>query len=76
MIEDALVGVGLSRPLAGAAAEAVARINETDAPVVSADIASGVSADDGQVLGCAVAADVTVTFSMAKPGHFIEPGCK
>ena len=75
VIVDALFGVGLSRPLAGDARRAVELINDWDAPVVSADIASGVNADDGCVLGAAVAADVTVTFSMAKPGHFIEPGC-
>ena len=75
VIVDALFGVGLSRPLAGRALQAVQLINRSAAPVVSADIASGVSADDGCVPGTAVRADVTVTFSMAKPGHFIEPGC-
>ncbi|MCC8357022.1 MAG: bifunctional ADP-dependent NAD(P)H-hydrate dehydratase/NAD(P)H-hydrate epimerase, partial [Oscillospiraceae bacterium] len=39
-----------------------------------ARIASGVSADTGAILGEAVKAACTVTFSMAKPGHFIEPG--
>ena len=75
VIVDAIFGVGLSRPLAGDALAAVKLINDAKRPVVSADIASGVSADTGLVLGEAVRADCTVTFSKGKPGHFIEPGC-
>ena len=75
VIIDALFGIGLSRPVAGKAAAAIARMNESKAPVVAADIASGVDADTGAILGCAVKANVTVTFSLAKPGHFAEPGC-
>ncbi len=75
VIVDALFGVGLSRPLTGDALAAVRLMNRSSAPVVSADIPSGVSADTGAVLGEAVRARCTVTFSMAKPGHYIEPGC-
>ena len=75
VIVDALFGVGLSRPVTGDALAAVRLMNAAKAPVVSADIASGVSADTGLVLGEAVSADCTVTFSMGKPGHFVEPGC-
>jgi len=75
VIIDAMFGVGLNSPLRGAALEAARLINSLPAPVVSADIASGVSADTGEILGEAVCADVTVTFTAAKPGHFVEPGC-
>lgn len=75
VIVDALFGVGLSRELTGDALAAVQLMNRASAPVIAADIASGVSADTGLVLGEAVHAACTVTFSMAKPGHFIEPGC-
>ncbi len=75
VIVDALFGVGLSRELTGDALAAVRLINSAKCPVVAADIASGVSADTGRILGEAVHADCTVTFSKAKPGHFIEPGC-
>ncbi len=75
VIVDALFGVGLSRPLAGDALAAVRFINAAARPVVAADIPSGVSADTGAVLGEAVRAARTVTFSMAKAGHFAEPGC-
>lgn len=72
---DALFGVGLSRELAGDPLAAVRIMNAAGKPVVSADIPSGISADTGRVLGEAVKAACTVTFSMAKPGHFAEPGC-
>lgn len=75
VIVDALFGVGLSRPLTGDALAAVRLINAAKAPVAAADIASGVSADTGRILGEAVRADITVTFSRGKPGHFVEPGC-
>lgn len=75
IIIDALFGVGLSRELTGDARTAVELMNASGAPIVSADIPSGVAADTGLVLGAAVQADCTVTFSRAKPGHFLEPGC-
>jgi len=74
VIIDAMFGIGLNKPLRGKALEAVKMINESAAVVVSADIASGIEADTGNVLGDAIRADETVTFSLAKPGHFTEPG--
>ena len=71
VLVDALFGIGLSRPLSDDALAAVRLMNGAEA----ADIPSGVSADTGAGPGQAVKADCTVTFSMAKPGHFAEPGC-
>ncbi len=75
VIIDAMFGIGLNSELRGNSLSAVHLINASPAPVVSVDIASGVEADTGRILGEAVKADVTVTFSMAKVGHFAEPGC-
>ncbi len=75
VILDAIFGVGLRRPLEGQALAAVRAINAAGVPVVSADIPSGVEADTGRILGEAVRAAETVTFTRAKPGHFVEPGC-
>lgn len=71
---DALFGVGLSREVTGLHAAAIEAVNKSGAYVVAVDIASGVHADTGAVLGCAVRADETVTFQCAKPGHFLYPG--
>ena len=75
VIIDAIFGTGLNSDLRGDAIAAVNKINESEACVIAADIPSGVHTDTGAILGNAVAADITVTFSLAKPGHFIEPGC-
>ncbi len=46
----------------------------TDCIVVSCDFPSGVNGNTGQIMGCAVTADLTVTFSCGKPGLFLPPG--
>ncbi|MDR1217815.1 MAG: NAD(P)H-hydrate dehydratase [Oscillospiraceae bacterium] len=76
VIIDAMFGVGMRSELAGMALEAAELINSSGARVVAADIPSGVAADTGVVAGKAVLADITVTFSLAKPGHFLPPGCE
>lgn len=65
---DALFGIGLQRPLAGAAAALVDAINALDCPVLALDVPSGLCADSGRVLGRAVRADATLTFIALKPG--------
>ena len=75
VIIDAMFGIGLNSGLRGDALQAAQIINASRAFVISADIPSGVDADTGAVLSQSVAADMTITFSLAKPGHFIEPGC-
>lgn len=75
VIVDALFGVGLRRELTGNFRRAVELINAAGAPVVAADIASGVEANTGRILGAAVRCTETVTFTAAKPGHILEPGC-
>jgi len=75
VVIDAIFGTGLDSDLQGDALSAVTVINSSRAKVISADIPSGVHADTGAILGDAVNADLTLTFSLAKPGHFVEPGC-
>ena len=74
LILDAIFGIGLSRQIEGKTAELIRKINETGTPAVAVDIASGVSADNGNVLGCAVKADMTVTFAFKKLGQLLYPG--
>ncbi len=74
LIVDALFGIGLMRPLAGAAADLVRRANASGAPIVSIDIPSGVDADTGASPGPAIRAAMTVTFAWRKPAHLLLPG--
>lgn len=75
IVIDALFGIGLSRPAKGAYADAIRLINGCRAYVCSVDIPSGVHADTGEVMGCAVQADLTVTYGFRKLGQILYPGC-
>ncbi len=73
-IVDALFGVGLSREISGNYTQIIQNINWASGQVIAVDIPSGVCADDGRILGCAVQADLTVTFAYEKVGQLIQPG--
>ncbi|NNF15541.1 MAG: NAD(P)H-hydrate dehydratase [Gammaproteobacteria bacterium] len=71
---DALLGTGLSRPVEGAFAATIERINHRANAVVSLDIPSGLHGDSGHALPVAVSADFTVTFVGRKTGLFTGEG--
>ncbi len=75
LIVDAIFGTGLARPVRGAAAEMIERINAAEAPVLAVDVPSGLDCDTGRALGTAVKATRTVTFVGPKSGFF-EPGAR
>jgi hydroxyethylthiazole kinase-like uncharacterized protein yjeF len=80
---DALFGTGLTRPLGGVFAKAVAHLEllraarthaGRAAPLfVSLDLPSGLNADARALIGPAVRADLTVTFTAAKPANVLPP---
>ena len=76
IIVDALFGTGLKRPLTGAMAAAVKRINASDRPVFSIDMPSGIDADTGQRRGVAVRADWTLPIAACKWGHWLGEGAE
>ncbi len=74
VVVDAIFGTGFAGAPRAPADAAIDAINGCGAPVVAADIPSGVDAATGEAGGAAVKATVTVTFHAAKLGHWIEPG--
>ncbi|MTI16699.1 NAD(P)H-hydrate dehydratase [Rhodobacteraceae bacterium RKSG542] len=74
VVVDALFGAGLSRSLDGLAAQWVNATNDSLARVVAVDLPSGLDGRTGQVQGCAIDADISVSFFRAKPGHYLYPG--
>ncbi|MDD5217769.1 MAG: NAD(P)H-hydrate epimerase [Candidatus Omnitrophica bacterium] len=70
VIVDALFGVGLHAPPAGNYRQAVEAINQAAKTVVAVDVPSGIHADTGEVLGCAVRATHTATLGLPKKGLF------
>lgn len=80
VIIDAMFGIGLSRRIEGTAERAVHAVESLrrmhGSRVIAVDLPSGISADDGSILGCAVRADETVTFGFLKRGQLLYPGCE
>jgi len=78
LLVDGLFGVGLARPLEGAARAAVQHVNDSAATVLAIDVPSGLSATTGEVVGgargAAMRAHATVTFVAPKTGFFLGTG--
>ena len=80
LVIDGLFGVGLVRPVTGAAGEALAAVAASDARVLAVDVPSGLDATSGRVLrgddgaGTALPADWTLTFVGPKAGFFVADG--
>lgn len=73
---DALFGVGLSREVGGEYRDAIRYFNHRNGYKIALDIPSGLDAGSGEVLGCAVKADTTITFGFCKRGLVLYPGCE
>jgi len=73
LVIDALFGTGLTRPLAGLAAQMARDVETMALPVVSADMPSGINGSTGKVLGDSFKAILTVTFFRKKRGHVLWP---
>ena len=68
LVVDGLFGIGLTRSLEGGYAELIASINHLDCPKLALDIASGINADTGAIMGTALRATHCITFIGIKPG--------
>lgn len=71
VIVDAVLGTGFRPPVSGLYAEAISRINLSDAAVVAVDIPSGAEADSFLPVerGVAGRANAVVTFTAPRPAH-------
>jgi NAD(P)H-hydrate epimerase len=74
LLVDAILGSGLERNVGGQFEVAVASINAHSADVHAMDIATGINADTGAVMGSAVVAGLTSTFVGLKAGLFLGEG--
>ncbi|MCX8034585.1 MAG: NAD(P)H-hydrate dehydratase [Thermodesulfovibrio sp.] len=74
VILDAIFGTGLKRKIEGKLEKLVNLLNSLKKTVIAVDIPSGISSDTGEILGCAIKANSTVTFGLPKRGHFLFPG--
>jgi len=74
LLVDAILGTGVKGKAHGAALAAVRATRRCRGRIIAVDIPSGVSADDGALLGEAVRAEVTVTLGLPKIGLYTYPG--
>ncbi len=86
IIVDALFGTGLTRPLEGVHRQVVEHVallrharersNANHPLIVSLDIPSGLNADSATLIGEAVQADLTITFTAPKAGNVLPPASR
>ena len=74
LILDALLGVGLRGEVRPGVKETILWLDSLDKPVLAVDTASGIHSDTGEVMGAALHAAVTVTFTLPKFGHLEGQG--
>lgn len=74
LVVDALLGIGLARPVAAPLCVIVTAINEAGRPVLAVDMPTGIQSDTGAIMGCAVRATRTAAAGILKPGHLFAPG--
>jgi len=73
-ILEGILGIGVKGELSPFLKEAISLINESGKKIVSCDIPSGLSPDQGVVLGQAIKADYTASFIAPKLGFYINQG--
>lgn len=78
IIIDAMLGTGVNGPVRPPFNEVISIVNELQNKkmIISVDIPSGVSSDNGKVEGTAVHATKTITFVFPKKGFFLNEGPK
>ncbi|MDX1398678.1 MAG: NAD(P)H-hydrate epimerase, partial [Oceanospirillum sp.] len=74
VVVDALLGIGLTGEVKAPFDSVIQQINSSGKPVLAVDVPSGLCADRGIALGCAVQADLTVTFIGKKIGLWTGQG--
>lgn len=74
IVVDAIFGVGLTRNIEGIYKNTIEKMNALAGYKIALDIPSGISADNGAILGTAYRADLTITFAFDKVGLHLWPG--
>ncbi len=75
-VVDAMLGIGLDRPVKDDLQELIRLVNASSLPILAVDIPTGVSANTGEILGCAIQATATVTMQALKLGMLLYPAAE
>jgi len=71
---DGILGIGVKGEISDFFKAVISLVNQSGKKIVSCDIPSGLSPDEGVVLGEAIKADYTVSFIAPKKGFFVKQG--
>jgi hydroxyethylthiazole kinase-like uncharacterized protein yjeF len=76
IIIDAMLGTGVKGSVREPFSQVISLVNEFEGKklVIAVDIPSGVSSDNGKVVGVAIKATKTITFVFPKKGFFLNDG--
>ena len=74
LVIDAMLGIGLSGKVRQPYKNIINLINQSQKPVLSLDVPSGLDATNGKILGVCVKATKTVTFALPKTGFIKNDG--
>jgi NAD(P)H-hydrate epimerase len=75
LVVDALLGIGINKIVREPLYSLIKVINDSQRPVLSLDVPSGLEASTGKIYGIAVRAKRTVTFGLLKRG-LLGPGAR
>ncbi|TQV73031.1 NAD(P)H-hydrate dehydratase [Aliikangiella marina] len=70
VLVDAMLGTGISGAVRAPFIEPIESINRHEIPVLSIDIPSGLNANTGEVVNCAIKAQITMTYIGLKQGLY------
>ena len=71
---DCIFGNGLSRDITGFYKTMIQNVNATHSTIISIDMPSGIDATMGNILGCAIHADYTISLDCYKQGQWLNNG--
>ncbi len=74
IIVDSIFGTGLNKNLSSEIKNIIKAINKKRAFIFSIDIPTGISSDNGQIMGDAIKANLTLALHCKKIGHVLFPG--
>lgn len=74
IVIDAIYGTGLSRELSALTQKVLNMVNKRDFLRIAVDIPSGLSSDNGEVMGAAFRADYTFALALPKLGFYVGEG--
>ncbi|MCP4752045.1 MAG: NAD(P)H-hydrate dehydratase [Proteobacteria bacterium] len=74
VIVDSILGTGIDSDIRGSLVPILGEIDRLPARKIAVDIASGINASTGDLMGVGIRSDLSITFQKEKVGHHLYPG--